>query len=165
MRCSGSWSIGRLSTDARRASKIAWGASPEAFYLLLQPVEMQKNVFDKYRLAELDAHFTRNCDARSYMELLAEMRAAEIYTGKPYRILQKRAGRMWAAAQEYRAEQKLARTHVGEVAAQRASQLRAFCPMCNELRVPQDDEGHCSYSCASGGGWRVAPDLSGNEGQ
>ena len=117
-----------------------------------------QHIFDKHRLLQGDAHFTRNCDAQSYAELLAEMRAADLYVSKPYRQLQKKAARMWAAAKEYRAEQKLARTHVGEVAATRMRALHE-CPICRRMCTPVDEDGHCSYACASGGGAATA-DLS-----
>ena len=30
------------------------------------------------------------------------------------------------------------------------------CPVCGIVAQPADDDGHCSYECASGGGWTVS---------
>lgn len=32
------------------------------------------------------------------------------------------------------------------------------CPVCNEYKAAIDLDGHCSYECASGGGWKVKTD-------
>jgi hypothetical protein len=61
-------------------------------------------------LRSIDAAFARHADASSYRALLREMQAAELYTGTPYAVLQKRAGRMWSALKKYRAQQRAART-------------------------------------------------------
>lgn len=151
---------GALERDVASVGiKLSQGRHSGPFYLLSHRVEMQ-HIFDKYRLMQGDAQFARNCDAQSYAELLAEMRGAnDYYARKPYRMLQKLAARMWAAAKEYRAEQKLARTQVGETTALRAHALRQ-CPVYMQMRTPADEDGHCSYTCASGGG--AVADLSGN---
>lgn len=62
------------------------------------------------RLTAADAHFARQADAPSYRALLREMRAADAYAFLPYVVLQKKAGRMWSALKQYRAEQKAVRT-------------------------------------------------------
>ncbi len=62
-------------------------------------------------LRPIDAAFARHADASSYRALLREMQAADLYTGTPYAVLQKRAGRMWSAIRRYRAQQRALRTH------------------------------------------------------
>jgi hypothetical protein len=62
-------------------------------------------------LRSVDAAFARHADAASYRALLREMQAADLYSGTPYAVLQKRAGRMWSALKRYRAEQRAVRTH------------------------------------------------------
>jgi hypothetical protein len=62
------------------------------------------------RLATADAQFARQCDATSYRTLLEEMRATPAYAEIPYVALEKKAGRMWDALREYRAQQKALRT-------------------------------------------------------
>jgi len=62
------------------------------------------------RLAAADAQFARQCDATSYRTLLEEMRAAPAYAEMPYIALEKKAGRMWDALKEYRAQQRVMRT-------------------------------------------------------
>lgn len=62
------------------------------------------------RLAAADAQFARQCDATSYRTLLEEMRAAPAYAEMPYVALEKKAGRMWDALKEYRAQQRVMRT-------------------------------------------------------
>ena len=62
------------------------------------------------RLAAADAQFARQCDAASYRALLEEMRAAPAYAELSYVNLEKKAGRMWDAIKQYRAEQRATRT-------------------------------------------------------
>ena len=62
------------------------------------------------RLAAAAAQFARQCDATSYRTLREEMRAAPAYAEMPYIALEKKAGRMWDALKEYRAQQRVMRT-------------------------------------------------------
>jgi hypothetical protein len=56
---------------------------------------------------------------------------------------------------KYRTAQRLAARLWIEVKKRRAAPDQKPCPICGTLCVAADDDGHCSYHCASGGGWRM----------
>lgn len=84
--------------------------------------------------------------------------------GRPnesYRRSQKRAGQLWACVKTYRATPTppLTPSYTPENSDDEgkdeeigADTEENVCPMCNEEKPAADDDGHCSYECASGGG-------------
>lgn len=110
-----------------------------------------------------EADFVMNAAAKSYADILEKMRRSEVFAGRPYRAQQKRAGVLWAAAQELAAEKAREERYAARAAARAAAKAArpstppaapAFEPLgfptCIECDAPVDQPGgFCSMACGA----------------
>lgn len=90
---------------------------------------------------------------KNYNEFLEYYRMIA-YHGRPgetYRQSQKRAAALWAHVRTYRETYTPPTTPPAE---EKDDHVENICPICNESKPAADEDGHCSYECASGGGLR-----------
>lgn len=71
--------------------------------------------------------------------------------GETYRQSQKRAAALWAHVRTFRAEFTPPSTPVADEV-EGGEPAENICPICCEAKPAADEDGHCSYECASGGG-------------
>jgi hypothetical protein len=72
--------------------------------------------------------------------------------GETYRQSQKRAAALWAHVRTFRAEFTPPSTPVADEVEEGGEPAENICPICCEAKPAADEDGHCSYECASGGG-------------
>jgi hypothetical protein len=67
----------------------------------------------------------------------------------------KKKGKWSAEAKASAAAKRAAKKAAGTPPPEELAAAPNVCPMCQEEKPAQDEDGHCSYHCASGGGYTV----------
>jgi hypothetical protein len=85
------------------------------------------------------------------------------YHGRPgesYRHSQKRAAALWRHVRTFRENYTPPSTPTPDEAEESEPTEENICPICCEKKPAADEEGHCSYECASGGGKSEKPEQA-----